>query len=164
MLVHIIADYGTGDLAFAEVVQRIKLHLPDAEPIPVPVPPIFHAGRRFLYRSTGSQCCAAWYPDLSQRCPARGRPSGPTGECGRTLGLCTASYGGSCDRRQFWLCSLLHQRCRGEISVGSIPGGRQPVPFAGRLSAGSSRRRAGTPCGVGRRDRRSCTAARPPPR
>jgi hypothetical protein len=39
MLVHIIADYGpTGDLAFAEVVQRIKLHLPDAEPVLTPVP------------------------------------------------------------------------------------------------------------------------------
>lgn len=38
MLVHIIADYGTGDLAFAEVVQRIKAHLPDAEPISLPVP------------------------------------------------------------------------------------------------------------------------------
>src|SRR4028119_1200282 len=38
MLVHIIADYGYGDLAFAEVVQRIKLHLPDAEPILTPVP------------------------------------------------------------------------------------------------------------------------------
>lgn len=33
MLVHIIADYGFGDLAFAEVVQRLKLYLPDAEPI-----------------------------------------------------------------------------------------------------------------------------------
>jgi hypothetical protein len=39
MLVHIVADYGQGDLAFAEVVQRIKLHLPDAEPVPTPVPP-----------------------------------------------------------------------------------------------------------------------------
>src|SRR3712207_3957163 len=39
MLVHIIADYGLGDLAFAEVVQRIKLYLPDAEPILTPVPP-----------------------------------------------------------------------------------------------------------------------------
>lgn len=39
MLVHIVADYGHGDLAFAEVVQRIKLHLPDAEPVPTPVPP-----------------------------------------------------------------------------------------------------------------------------
>ncbi|HEY9649196.1 MAG TPA: hypothetical protein V6C95_00930 [Coleofasciculaceae cyanobacterium] len=38
MLVHIIADYGFGDLAFAEVVQRIKPHLPDAEPILTPVP------------------------------------------------------------------------------------------------------------------------------
>ena len=38
MLVHIIADYGYGDLAFAEVVQRIRLHLPDAEPILTPVP------------------------------------------------------------------------------------------------------------------------------
>lgn len=38
MLVHIIADYGPGDLAFAEVVQRIKYYLPDAEPMLTPVP------------------------------------------------------------------------------------------------------------------------------
>lgn len=38
MLVHIIADYGQGDLAFAEVMQRIKHHLPDAEFILTPVP------------------------------------------------------------------------------------------------------------------------------
>src|SRR3954470_24524485 len=38
MLVHIIADYGPGDLAFAEVVQRLKVHLPDAEPVLTPVP------------------------------------------------------------------------------------------------------------------------------
>ena len=38
MLVHIIADYGMGDLAFAEVVQRIKVHLPDMEPVLTPVP------------------------------------------------------------------------------------------------------------------------------
>ncbi len=38
MLVHIVADYGHGDLAFAEVVQRIALHLPDAEPVLTPVP------------------------------------------------------------------------------------------------------------------------------
>lgn len=38
MLVHIIADYGQGDLAFAEVVQRIKFYLPDAEPVLTPVP------------------------------------------------------------------------------------------------------------------------------
>lgn len=38
MLAHIIADYGVGDLAFAEVVQRLKLYLPDAEPVLTPVP------------------------------------------------------------------------------------------------------------------------------
>lgn len=38
MLVHIVADYGSGDLAFAEVVQRIKFYLPDAEPVLTPVP------------------------------------------------------------------------------------------------------------------------------
>ncbi len=38
MLVHIIADYGFGDLAFAEVVQRIKFYLPDADPVLTPVP------------------------------------------------------------------------------------------------------------------------------
>jgi hypothetical protein len=40
MLVHIVADYGPmGDLTFAEVLQRIKLHLSDAEPVLTPVLP-----------------------------------------------------------------------------------------------------------------------------
>jgi S-adenosyl-l-methionine hydroxide adenosyltransferase len=38
MLLHIIADYGHGDLAFAEVVQRFKLYLPQSEPVLTPVP------------------------------------------------------------------------------------------------------------------------------
>jgi hypothetical protein len=38
MLLHLIADYGHGDLAFAEVVQRFKLYLPEAEPVLTPVP------------------------------------------------------------------------------------------------------------------------------
>ena len=38
MLVHVIADYGPGDLAFAEVAQCLKLLLPDAEPLYSPVP------------------------------------------------------------------------------------------------------------------------------
>ena len=58
----------TGDLAFAEVVQRIKLHLPDAEPTRAgslhfpPWPPV-------LYRSNGPQCCAAGYLDLHNVAP-----------------------------------------------------------------------------------------------
>jgi hypothetical protein len=39
MLLHLVADYGTGDLAFAEVAQRLALHLPDARVWPTAVPP-----------------------------------------------------------------------------------------------------------------------------
>jgi hypothetical protein len=38
MLLHIIADYGPGDLAFAEVIQRLTHLLPDAVPVVTPVP------------------------------------------------------------------------------------------------------------------------------
>jgi hypothetical protein len=38
MLIHVVADYGHGDLAFAEVGQRLALHLPGAAVVPTPVP------------------------------------------------------------------------------------------------------------------------------
>lgn len=53
MLVHIVADYGTGDLAFAEVGQRIKIHLPDAEPVFVPVPPFCTLAAGFCIAQLG---------------------------------------------------------------------------------------------------------------
>ena len=37
-LVHVVADYGHGDLAFAEVCQRLTLHLPGATLVATPVP------------------------------------------------------------------------------------------------------------------------------
>ncbi len=53
MLVHVIADYGGGDLAFAEVVQRIKLHLPAAEPMLLPVPPFCTVATGFCIAQLG---------------------------------------------------------------------------------------------------------------
>ena len=53
MLVHIIADYGQGDLAFAEVVQRIRLHLPDAEPMLTPVSPFSTLAAGFCVAQLG---------------------------------------------------------------------------------------------------------------
>jgi hypothetical protein len=53
MLVHIIADYGSGDLAFAEVVQRLKQHLPDAEPLLTPVPPFATLAAGFCLAQLG---------------------------------------------------------------------------------------------------------------
>jgi hypothetical protein len=38
MLAHLVADYGHGDLAFAEVVQRLTMHLPEVVVVPTPVP------------------------------------------------------------------------------------------------------------------------------
>lgn len=53
MLVHIIADYGHGDLAFAEVVQRIKFYLPDAQPVLTPVPPFSTLAAGFCIAQLG---------------------------------------------------------------------------------------------------------------
>jgi hypothetical protein len=53
MLVHIIADYGPGDLAFAEVVQRLKCYLPDAEPVLTPVPPFSTLAAGFCVAQLG---------------------------------------------------------------------------------------------------------------
>jgi len=39
VLVHLIADYGTGDPAFSEVVQRLAIHLNGAQILPLSVPP-----------------------------------------------------------------------------------------------------------------------------
>ena len=53
MLVHVIADYGPGDLAFAEVAQHIKLCLPDAELLYTPVPPFATLATGFCVAQLG---------------------------------------------------------------------------------------------------------------
>ena len=53
MLVYIIADYGAGDLAFAEVAQRMKCHLPDAELVCSPVPPFSTLAAGFCIAQLG---------------------------------------------------------------------------------------------------------------
>jgi len=47
MLVHVIADYGVGDLAAAEVRQQLALHLPGADVTYTPVPPFDTVGAGF---------------------------------------------------------------------------------------------------------------------
>jgi hypothetical protein len=47
VLVHLIADYGAGDLAFAEVQQRLALHLPGAAVVSTPVAPFDTLGTGF---------------------------------------------------------------------------------------------------------------------
>lgn len=47
MLLHLIADYGFGDLAFAEVRQRLVHHLPEADVVHLPVPSFDSLGAGF---------------------------------------------------------------------------------------------------------------------
>ena len=47
MLLHLVADYGPGDLAAAEVRQRLAQHLPEADVVYTPVPPFDTLGAGF---------------------------------------------------------------------------------------------------------------------
>jgi S-adenosylmethionine hydrolase len=53
MLLHLIADFGAGDLAFAEVIQRLKLYLPEAEIVATPVPPFATLAAGFCVAQLG---------------------------------------------------------------------------------------------------------------
>ena len=83
MLVHIVGDYGQGDLAFAEVVQRIKLHLPDAEPIPTPVPPFSTLAAGFCVAQFGLNDAPPGtivYHNVAPRADDEGARAGNEGE------------------------------------------------------------------------------------
>lgn len=47
-LIHIVADYGTGDLAFTEVIQRFKYLLPQVEIFPISTPPFSTLNTGFI--------------------------------------------------------------------------------------------------------------------
>lgn len=53
MLVHVIADYGPADLAYAEVAQRLKRQLPEAELVYTPVPPFATLAAGFCVAQLG---------------------------------------------------------------------------------------------------------------
>jgi len=53
MLLTVVADYGVGDLAFAEVRQRLALLLPEAEVTAIPVPPFDTVSAGFCLAQLG---------------------------------------------------------------------------------------------------------------
>ena len=53
MFIHLIADYGTGDPAFSEVVHRLKHELPDAEVLPTAVEPLSTVATGFWIEQLG---------------------------------------------------------------------------------------------------------------
>lgn len=53
MLIHIVADYGPGDLAFAEVIQRFSTLVPEAQLVPTPVSPFATLAAGFCVAQLG---------------------------------------------------------------------------------------------------------------
>lgn len=85
MLVHVIADYGTGDLAFAEVVQRIKLHLPDVEPVLTPVPAFSTISAGFCIAQLGLHSSPPGTLIYHNVAPREDDPSARPGNAGERL-------------------------------------------------------------------------------
>lgn len=85
MLVHIIADYGHGDLAFAEVVQRLKCYLPDAEPLLTPVPPFATLAAGFCVAQLGLNAAPANTCIYHNVAPRADNPNARSGNAGERL-------------------------------------------------------------------------------
>ena len=85
MLVHIIADYGTGDLAFAEVVQRIKSHLPDAELHALPVPAFSTVAAGFCIAQLGLHAAPPGTLIYHNVAPREDDPAARSGNAGERL-------------------------------------------------------------------------------
>src|SRR3954465_13126120 len=112
MLVHIIADYGpVGDLAFAEVVQRIKLHLPDAEPVLTPVPPFSTLAAGFCVAQLGLNEAPAGTLIYHNVAPRADDEEVRVGNAGRTARVRPAADRGASDWGQCRLYLFLRARC-----------------------------------------------------
>jgi hypothetical protein len=85
MLVHIVADYGHGDLAFAEVVQRLKCYLPDAEPMLTTVPPFSTLAAGFCIAQLGLNDAPAGTIIYHNVAPRLDNPEARVGNAGERL-------------------------------------------------------------------------------
>jgi hypothetical protein len=85
MLVHIVADYGHGDLAFAEVVQRLKYYLPDAEPMLTTVPPFSTLAAGFCIAQLGLNAAPAGTLIYHNVAPRQDDPEARVGNAGERL-------------------------------------------------------------------------------
>ena len=93
MLVHIIADYGMGDLAFAEVAQRIRCFLPDAEPFVTPVPPFATLAAGFCIAQLGLNEAPAGTLIYHNVAPRQDDAAARAGNAGERLAFALLSTG-----------------------------------------------------------------------
>jgi S-adenosylmethionine hydrolase len=93
MLFHIVADYGHGDLAFAEVIQRIKSVLPDAETVMIPVPKFSTLSAGFCIAQLALNECPAGTIVYCNVAPRLDDPESRPGNIGERLGFARLSSG-----------------------------------------------------------------------
>ena len=93
MLVHIIADYGAGDLAFAEVVQVLRVHLPDAEFILTPVPPFATLAAGFCIAQLGLNQAPAGTMIFHNIAPREDDPASRESNAGERLAFARLTTG-----------------------------------------------------------------------
>lgn len=93
MLIHLIADYGPGDLAFAEVVQRIKRYLPDAEIMLTPVPSFSTLAAGFCVAQLGLNDAPAGTLIFQNVAPRMDDPRARAGNAGERLAFARLTTG-----------------------------------------------------------------------
>lgn len=93
MLVHIVADYGQGDLAFAEVAQRLKLVLPDAEPVFTPVPAFSTLAAGFCIAQLGLNAAPAGTLVYHNIAPRKDDPHARSRNAGERLAFARLATG-----------------------------------------------------------------------
>ncbi len=83
VLIHLVADYGFGDLAFAEVRQRLALYLPEADVAHIPVPAFDTLGGGFCVGQlalTEGPADRVVYSNVAPRADEEGSRAGNEGE------------------------------------------------------------------------------------
>jgi hypothetical protein len=137
VLVHIIADYGMGDLAFAEVVQRIKFHLPDAEPVLVPVPPFCTVAAGFCIAQLGLHTAPPGTLIYHNVAPREDNEAARAGNAGERLAYARLPTG------------VRVIGVNSGYTLSFIKDGWEPIPFTRRFPTSRRCHRAGTTHGVG---------------
>jgi hypothetical protein len=93
VLIHIVADYGHGDLTFAEVVQRLKCFLPDAEPMLTTVPPFSTLAAGFCIGQLGLNEAPAGTSIYHNVAPRLDDPEARVSNAGERLAFAPGSSG-----------------------------------------------------------------------
>ena len=136
MLIHVIADYGPGDLAFAEVAQRIKLCLPDAEPLYTPVPAFATLAAGFCVAQLGLNPAPPNTLIYHNVAPRKDEEEARANNEGERLAFARLPTGG-----------------RGGVALGVGTRRGLPVPLPRPVPGGGGRHRRGFLRRLGRRDR-----------